>query len=344
MQRRGVEQRLQAVVGVLHLGRERRWAVVPRGQRLAGRREPVRLVVGDRERVPDPHDEVDAAGQVAADAGAQLGVLEPIGVAGERVARRRDAPAGPRRSPPGVSSPVGSSPPTSGSSKVSSSSRSARRDVAQPEAADKRAERRLDRGAQSGDDRRAIADVDRPPRQRRADGPRELGVEVGRGEVGRLEHGVGERAELGPPRAGGKNRGNRGQRRVRGGTGRGSLGGARSSREKSAGASSESAGAGGEAAGGRAASAGAGGEAAGGRAASAGAGGEAAGGRAASAGAGGEAAGGPAASPAAGGALEAAGGGAKDGRRSSSSGSSEVTASSGSLATRASWAPAVMSL
>ena len=69
VQRDRVEQRLQRVVRALHLGGERRRAVVPGGQRLAGRREPVGLVVDDgvaRRRTRD--DEVDAAGQVAAHA------------------------------------------------------------------------------------------------------------------------------------------------------------------------------------------------------------------------------------------------------------------------------------
>ena len=88
------------------------------------------------------------------------------------------------------------------------------REVAQPAVADQRPERRLDRRAQTGDHGRAVADVDRPPRERLRDGPRELGVEIGRGEVRRLEDRVGERAERGPARPGGEQRGDGEQRRV----------------------------------------------------------------------------------------------------------------------------------
>ena len=72
-----------------HLGGERGRAVVPRRELLTRRREPVRLVVGDRERFADPHDEVDAAGQVAAHARAQRRIVEPLGVTGERIASAR---------------------------------------------------------------------------------------------------------------------------------------------------------------------------------------------------------------------------------------------------------------
>ena len=75
------------------------------------------------------------------------------------------------------------------------------RDVAQPHAVDERPERRLDRGPQPGDDRRPVAEVHRPARQRPATCSRQLGVEVGRREVGRLEDRVHERAERGAARA-----------------------------------------------------------------------------------------------------------------------------------------------
>ena len=49
VQHDGVEQRLQHVVRAAHLGRQHCGAVMPRGELLAGRAEPVRLVVDDRE-------------------------------------------------------------------------------------------------------------------------------------------------------------------------------------------------------------------------------------------------------------------------------------------------------
>ena len=88
MQRDEVEQRLQPVVGVGHLGGERGRAVMPGGQLLAGRREPVRLVVDDREALAvEPHHEVDAAREVAAHARAQPRVEQALRVAGQRIAR-----------------------------------------------------------------------------------------------------------------------------------------------------------------------------------------------------------------------------------------------------------------
>ena len=68
--------------------------------------------------------------------------------------------------------------------------------VAQAHAAEQRAERRLDRRAQPGDDHGRVADLDVSPRLRRRDLRTELGVEVGGREVRRLEHAVHERADV----------------------------------------------------------------------------------------------------------------------------------------------------
>ena len=91
VQRDGVEQRLQPVVGAFHLLGQRRRPVVPGRERLAGRGEPVRLVVDDVERAVQPQREVDAAGQVAAHRRAQVRVAQPVRVARERIARREVA-------------------------------------------------------------------------------------------------------------------------------------------------------------------------------------------------------------------------------------------------------------
>ena len=69
-------------------------------------------------------------------------------------------------------------------------------EVPQRAAAEQRAERRLDGGAQAGRRGRRVADVDAPARQGRRDVLAELGVEVGGGEVGRLEDAVHEGADL----------------------------------------------------------------------------------------------------------------------------------------------------
>ena len=64
-----VQQCLKPVVRTAHLRRERRRRVMAEGQLLIRGTEPVRLVVGDRvPRSVEPRDQVDAAGEKAADA------------------------------------------------------------------------------------------------------------------------------------------------------------------------------------------------------------------------------------------------------------------------------------
>ena len=146
MQRDRVEQRLQPVVGVRHLGAQRGGAVVPGGQVLAGWREPVGLVVDDGEALAgEPQHQVDAAGEVSAHALAEAWVEETLGVGVRRGSRRTPAIAA------SVSAgPLGSSPPTSGSSKLSSSRRSARATSRRATPPASGAEGRLDRGAEAG--------------------------------------------------------------------------------------------------------------------------------------------------------------------------------------------------
>ena len=165
VQRDGVEQRLEPVVRVRHLGAERGRAVVPGGQVLARQREPVRLVVDDREAVAaEPQDEVDAAREVAAHVRAQPRVEQALRVARQRIARRRvraqhvrDRGQRQRRAARVVAAdqrqlevelvePVGA------------------RDVPQGDAARQRPQRRLDRRAQPGDHAREVAELDPPPR------------------------------------------------------------------------------------------------------------------------------------------------------------------------------------
>ncbi len=73
VQRHGIQHCLQRVVRVEHRLLHRLVAVVPGGQRLSPRREPVGLVVDDQVplviRFADADDGVDAAGQVAAERG-----------------------------------------------------------------------------------------------------------------------------------------------------------------------------------------------------------------------------------------------------------------------------------
>ena len=65
---------------------------------------------------------------------------------------------------------------------------------------------------EAGDDRVEVAELDPAPRLRRGDLRDELGVEVGRGEVHRLEDAVHERPHLGPDRHLGEQRRHRTQR------------------------------------------------------------------------------------------------------------------------------------
>ena len=159
------------------------------GQRLARPAEPVRLVVDDGEALAGAGHEVDAAGDVAAHAAPQGRVGEPVGIA-ERVAVRAQHPgdcievepagrpvaAHQRQLEVELVEPVGA------------------REVAQPQAVE---ERRLDRGAQPGRHEGRVAELDRPPRLHGRDRLGELGVEVGRREVDRLEHAVDEGADFG---------------------------------------------------------------------------------------------------------------------------------------------------
>ena len=131
---------------------------------LAGRRRASsscsrRSRTGSPARAAQPDDEVDAAREVSAHALAQRRVVEPLRVAGERDRRgqvrehRRDraerhAPgrvvaAGERQLEVELVEPV------------------AARDVAQPAAAEQRAERRLDRRGEPVDHVRRLADLDR---------------------------------------------------------------------------------------------------------------------------------------------------------------------------------------
>ena len=150
VQRRGVQQRLQAVVRALHLRRERRGAVVPGGQRLAGRGQPVRLVVGDRERAPRPARRgrcCRSGSRARSPAGRGP---RAVGVPGERVvggqmrAQHRGDRA--RREPP-----VGLVAADERQLERQLVEPVRARDVAQPQPADERPERRLDRRAQPGD-------------------------------------------------------------------------------------------------------------------------------------------------------------------------------------------------
>src|SRR4051812_18437368 len=75
----GVEQRLEDVVGALHLGGEGTRAVVPGGQVRARWGQPIGLVVDDGEARSAPgavhtRNEVYAPGQVSADAAPQGGI------------------------------------------------------------------------------------------------------------------------------------------------------------------------------------------------------------------------------------------------------------------------------
>ena len=164
VQRDGVQQRLESVVGVRHLGAQRGWPVVPGGELLAGRREPVRLVVDDGEALPaNAHDEIDAAGEVAPDARTEPRIEEAFGVArqgvvGDSVRRRTSAIAA------SVSAaPLGSSPPTSGSSKFNSSSRSPRT-MSQGGTAGNWPQGCLDRGAEPRHHRVDVTELDPTPR------------------------------------------------------------------------------------------------------------------------------------------------------------------------------------
>ena len=213
VQRDGVEQRLEAVVRVGHLGAERGRAVVPGGQVLARQREPVGLVVDDGEALAgEPQDEVDAAREVAAHARAQARVEQALRVARQRVARRRvrahhvgDRGQRQRRAARVVAAdqrqlevelvePVGA------------------RDVAQRDAARHRPQRRLDRRAQARDDAREVAELDPPPRLRGGDLLDQLQVEIRRREVRRLEDAVDQRPDLDPDRHVGEQRRHRSQR------------------------------------------------------------------------------------------------------------------------------------
>ena len=91
VQRDGVEQRLQPVVGALHLGRAARagrWCQAVSSS--PGPAQPVRLVVDDREPVAERErrGRCCRSGSRARSA-PQRGVVEPVGVAGERVAGRQ---------------------------------------------------------------------------------------------------------------------------------------------------------------------------------------------------------------------------------------------------------------
>ena len=124
--------------------------------------------------------------EIAADAPPQRRVVESLGVARRADRRSAGARAARRRSRRAANSPVGSSPPASGSS--NSARRGGRAsDIAQPNAAEQRAERCLDRRAQTRCDLRGITDLEARRRLRGADLRDELGVEIGGGEVDRLE-------------------------------------------------------------------------------------------------------------------------------------------------------------
>ena len=200
MQRDRVQQRLQPVVRAAHLRRQRLGLVVGQGQRLARRPQPVRLVVDDREpRTVQAQHEIDAPREKAPHLRPQRRILEPRGVRGHRIAggqvlteRAGDRP---QRQPPGrlVSARQGElelelvEPVRTGH-------------VAQTNPVDDRAERRLDRGPQPLDDPIGIAQIERPARSRLGHPRPELGVEVRRRELGRLEYGMDERAEIDPHR------------------------------------------------------------------------------------------------------------------------------------------------
>ena len=146
VQHRGVQQRLQRVVGVAHRRGERLGAVAVGGQRLVDRAEPVGLVVDDQVARAGvgahPEHHVDRAGEVAA----QRLLAERAGSAAAYGAHRvalGQVPLEQRRqvAEPDVGGVAARSPPASGSSKSISRSRSVSGDLAQ------RARRRAGRAA-----------------------------------------------------------------------------------------------------------------------------------------------------------------------------------------------------
>ena len=158
VQRDGVQQRLQRIVGVLHLGHEGGGPVVP-GRRAARRRRRAswscsrrwRTAVRRRQRAapgrgcrPDSRAASRSQGRVV-----RAGRRSRPGVAGGQSAPQQVGDgAGRARSPRGVS------PPASGSSKLQLVEPVGPADVAQADVGDQRAERRLDGGPQPGDDAR----------------------------------------------------------------------------------------------------------------------------------------------------------------------------------------------
>ena len=174
-------------------------------QRLTGGAEPVRLVVDDREPrgrgVPSRITRSMLPGEEPAHAA--------IGAPGPRAARRTQ-PSGRRRAgglaaPPAIASsvsrPVGSSPP---------GERQLELELVEPVgAARRRADAARRRAARAASRSRPAARPTSPPgspssSDRRDWAPAtraaELGVEVRRREIGRLEHRVDERPELDPDR------------------------------------------------------------------------------------------------------------------------------------------------
>ena len=196
VQRHRVEQRLEPVVRVLHLGRQRGGPVVPGAQRLARRGEPVRLVVGDREApARQPQDEVQAAGEEAAHGVAQARVRQPRRVAGQRVAGRQVlGQHGGDRAQRERAGRVVAADQRQLEAELVEPVRA--RDVAQPQVADERPERRLDRRRQALHDVLGVAELDPAPRLRLRDVAGQLGAQVGRREVRRLQHPVHERADV----------------------------------------------------------------------------------------------------------------------------------------------------
>ncbi len=183
----GAEHRLAHGVG----------PVVPSGEFLAERREPVGLVVDDGvATVWRPKHEVDAAGEIAPHVGlqrriAEAGDVRPHRIVGvemgvEQVADRRDGQHTRGRVAAGEGQLEGEfvDPIVAG-------------DVAQADAADGLDEWCLDRGTEPGEDGRPVAEVDDFPGRLVGERAEQRGVEIAGGEVAPFEHAVHEGADLG---------------------------------------------------------------------------------------------------------------------------------------------------